>query len=584
MTFHLYKVKERLTKPVQRIALQSSAASMEALRKSITQVFPEVTTIIENIEGVSGGGYKILVDDWLIDATLDTEVEILRKKVDAKLHDADDVKKIFRSELDAHEFDAEVSETGRVIEVKDGVATIVGLTRCLNQELLYIGTNRVPALALNLEKKRVGAVILGNAKALKEDDIVYRSEKVMEVGVSEKLLGRVIDPLGTTLDTGETLTYSDYRPIEKIAPGVIERKPVDVPLQTGIKAIDALIPIGRGQRELILGDRQTGKTTLAVDAILNQKGKNVICIYVAVGQKASKTAELVEKMRKFGGMDYTIVVTASAADPAPLLFLAPYTGVTLAEFFAEQGKDVLVVYDDLTKHAVAYREMSLLLRRPPGREAYPGDVFYLHSRLLERACRLSDERGGGSITALPIIETQAGDISAYIPTNVISITDGQIFLEGDLFFKGIRPAINVGLSVSRVGSAAQTKPMKKVAGSIKLALAQFRELEAFAQFSSDLDPATKQQIERGKRIIEVLKQPQYSPMSVADQVMSIYAVSKGFLDDVPVKEIYERVTEILEYVDQHNVELIEALEAGKWDEELEKNLAESITEAVTSEV
>lgn len=470
-----------------------------------------------------------------------------------------------------------VEEVGTIVSVGDGIARLRGLSQCQASEMLEFpgGTFGV---ALNLEEETIGAVILGEYLHLKEGDTVKRTGRILSVPVGDELIGRVLNPLGQTIDGGVTLKLKNFSPIEKIAPGVMTREPISEPVQTGIKAIDAMIPIGRGQRQLIIGDRQTGKTAVAVDAILNQKGQNMICVYVAIGQKESKVARLTQKLKEAGAMDYTIVVSASASDPAALLYIAPYSAVTIAEYFMDQGKDVLVVYDDLSKQAWAYREISLLLRRPPGREAYPGDVFYLHSRLLERACRRNKESGGGSITALPIIETQAGDISAYIPTNVISITDGQIFLESDLFYRGVRPALNVGISVSRVGSAAQTKPMKKVAGKIKLALAQFRELEAFAQFSSDLDADTKKQIDLGQRLVEILKQPQFSPMAVEHQVAIIYAVTNGFVNDVSVKDIRTWEEKFHAFLDKAKKPLLEKIAQGNWDATIENELKEAIAE------
>jgi len=431
-----------------------------------------------------------------------------------------------------------VDKVGRVIEVGDGIAKVAGLSDVMASEMIDFGQG-VFGVALNLEEESVGAMILGDWLKVKEGDEVKSTGRILQVPVGEQMIGRVIDPLGNALDGKGAIKTKEYYPVEKIAPGVITRQGVHQPVQTGIKAIDAMIPIGRGQRELIIGDRQTGKTAIAIDAIINQKGKDLICIYVAIGQKESKVAKIVAKLQDAGAMDHTIIVVAGASMPASLSYIAPFAGCAVGEYFMDKGKDVLIVYDDLSKHAVAYREISLLLRRPPGREAYPGDVFYLHSRLLERSAKLNKDFGGGSITALPIIETQAGDISAYIPTNVISITDGQIYLEGDLFYQGIRPALNVGLSVSRVGSAAQIKAMKKVAGKLRLELAQFRELAAFAQFASDLDAGTRQQIERGKRLTEVLKQGQYEPLSVAQQVMILYAATSGMLDDVPVEQVQQ---------------------------------------------
>ncbi len=441
-----------------------------------------------------------------------------------------------RKEIEGLDLGAKQEKIGTVIELADGVARMDGLTDCVSAEMLEFpgGTFGV---ALNLEERAIGAMILGDYSHIKEGDEVKSTGRVLSIPVSEKMIGRVVDPLGVAIDGKGELTGGTAMPVEKVAPGVITRQSVDTPLQTGIKAIDAVIPIGRGQRELIIGDRQTGKTAIAIDTIINQKGQDVVCVYVAIGQKESKIAQIVSRLEEAGAMEHTIIVVAGASDPASLSYLAPYAGTAIAEFFMAAGRDALVVYDDLSKHAWAYREISLILRRPPGREAYPGDVFYLHSRLLERAAKMHKDFGGGSITALPIIETQSGDVSAYIPTNVISITDGQIYLETDLFYKGIRPALNVGLSVSRVGSKAQTKAMKKVAGKLRLDLAQFRELEAFAQFATDLDEATRKQLERGRRAVELLKQLQYAPLAVADQTSVLYALTRGLLDDVPVEKM-----------------------------------------------
>jgi F-type H+-transporting ATPase subunit alpha len=482
-----------------------------------------------------------------------------------------------KKNINAFEKQVQVEEIGTVVEVGDGIARMEGLTKCQANEMLEF-PNKTFGVALNLEEETVGAVILGDYKHIKEGDTVKRTGRILSLPVGDELIGRVVNPLGQTVDGGQPFTSKKFYPIEKIAPGVMARQPVDQPLQTGIKAIDAMIPIGRGQRELIIGDRQTGKTAIAIDTILNQKGQNMICIYVAIGQKESKIARIVNQLKEAGAMEYTIVVNASASESAALQYIAPYAGVAIGEYFMDQGKDVLCVYDDLSKQAQAYREISLLLRRPPGREAYPGDVFYLHSRLLERACRRNKEAGGGSITALPIIETQAGDVSAYIPTNVISITDGQIFLESDLFYRGIRPALNVGISVSRVGSAAQIKPMKKVAGKMKLSMAQFRELEAFAQFSSDLDPETKKQIDLGQRLVEVLKQPQYQPMSVAQQVVIIYALNNGYATDVEVKEMQNWEAKLHEFFESTRKTLLDKIAGGSWDESVEKELKEGIEE------
>lgn len=484
-----------------------------------------------------------------------------------------------RKNIDSFKKQVETEEIGEIVEVGDGIARMSGLARCQASEMLEFPGGTF-GLALNLEDETVGAVLLGEYAHLKEGDTVKRTGRILSVPVGEELIGRVVNPLGIPIDGGPEIKTKTYYPMEKIAPGVMTREKVSEPVQTGVKAIDSMIPIGRGQRELIIGDRQTGKTALAIDTIINQKGKDMICIYVAIGQKESKIARMVSKLKETGAMDYTIVVVAGASDPASTLYLAPYAGVAMAEYFMDKGKDVLCIYDDLSKQAWAYREISLLLRRPPGREAYPGDVFYLHSRLLERACRRNKESGGGSITALPIIETQSGDVTAYIPTNVISITDGQIFLEGDLFYRGIRPALNIGISVSRVGSAAQIKPMKKVAGKLKLSMAQFRELEAFAQFASDLDSETKKQINLGQRLVEILKQPQFQPMPVANQVVIIYAVSNGFADDVEVKNIRAWEEKLHEFFNRSKASLLEKIGAGEWDEEIEKSLKSACEEFV----
>ena len=484
-----------------------------------------------------------------------------------------------RKNISAFEKQVEVEEIGKVIEVGDGIARMSGLSQCKASEMLEFpgGTYGV---ALNLEEETVGSVLLGDFAHIKEGDTVKRTGRILSVPVGEQLIGRVVNALGKAIDGGAEIKTDKFYPIEKIAPGVMKRERVNQPMQTGIKSIDAMFPIGRGQRELIICDRQIGKTALAIDTIINQKGQNMICVYVAIGQKESKIARIVAKLKEAGAMDYTIVVVAGAAQPAALSYIAPYSGVAMAEYFMDQGKDVLCVYDDLSKQAWAYREISLLLRRPPGREAYPGDVFYLHSRLLERACRRNQEAGGGSITALPIIETQAGDVTAYIPTNVISITDGQIFLESDMFYRGIRPAVNVGLSVSRVGGDAQTKPMKKVAGKLKLNMGQFRELEAFAQFASDLDAGTKKQIDLGQRLVEVLKQPQYQPVPVANQVAIIYAVSNGFADSVAAKDIAAWEKKLNEFLNKAKSPLLARINKGEWDEAIEKELKEACSEFV----
>lgn len=468
----------------------------------------------------------------------------------------EEISSLIKKQIEQYQADIEVAEVGTVIQVGDGIARVHGLEKAMAGELLEF-SNGVMGMALNLEEDNVGVVILGPYTGIREGDQVKRTGRIMEVPVGEALLGRVVNPLGQPLDGRGPIETTHFRPIESPAPGVMDRRSVYEPMQTGIKAIDSMVPIGRGQRELIIGDRQTGKTTIAIDTIINQKGKDMICVYVAIGQKQSTVAGVVEKLRKHGALDYTIVVTASASDPAPLLYLAPYAGCAMGEYFMYKGGHVLCVYDDLSKQAAAYRELSLLLRRPPGREAYPGDVFYLHSRLLERAAKLSDEKGGGSLTALPFIETQAGDVSAYIPTNVISITDGQIFLESDLFHSGVRPAINVGLSVSRVGGSAQIKAMKSVAGTLRLDLAQYRELQAFAQFGSDLDPATAARLNRGQRTVEILKQNENEPMEVEKQVISIYAVTNGFLDDIPVEDVRRFEKELLAFMEATKAHLLE---------------------------
>ncbi|MFG6119463.1 MULTISPECIES: F0F1 ATP synthase subunit alpha [Thalassobacillus] len=489
---------------------------------------------------------------------------------------AEEISSLIKQQIENYESDIEVNDVGTVIEVGDGIARAHGLDNVMSGELVEF-SNGVMGLAQNLEENNVGLVILGPFTDIKEGDEVRRTGRIMQVPVGEELLGRVVNPLGQPVDGRGAIETSKTRPIESPAPGVMDRKSVDEPLQTGIKAIDALVPIGRGQRELIIGDRQTGKTTVAIDTILNQADQDMICIYVAIGQKESTVRGTVETLRRHGALDYTIVVTASASQPAPLLYLAPYAGVSMGEEFMHNGKHVLVVYDDLSKQAAAYRELSLLLRRPPGREAFPGDVFYLHSRLLERAAKLSDAKGGGSLTALPFVETQAGDISAYIPTNVISITDGQIFLQSDLFFSGVRPAINAGLSVSRVGGSAQIKAMKKVAGTLRLDLASYRELEAFAQFGSDLDKATQAKLNRGARTVEVLKQGLHKPLAVEKQVMIIFALIKGFLDDIPVEDITRFEEEFHNWTESNRKELLKQIrETGKLaDEEDMKEAVEA---------
>src|SRR3982751_5538367 len=475
---------------------------------------------------------------------------------------ASEINDIIRKQIENFETGVTVTEVGTVIKVGDGIAELHGLEKVMAGELLEFPHN-VSGLALNLEEDKVGAVLFGDFPAIREGDQVKRTGRIMQVPVGEALVGRVVDVLGNPIDDAGPIVTDHYYPVERIAPGVIDRQPVKEPLQTGLKAIDAMVPIGRGQRELIIGDRQTGKTAVAVDTIINQKGKDVICIYVAIGQKASTVAQVVKTLQDFGAMDYTIIIKATASDPAAMQFLAPYAGAAIGEYFRDTKRHALTIYDDLSKQAAAYREISLLLRRPPGREAFPGDVFYLHSRLLERAAKMSDKRGGGSLTSLPIIETQAGDISAYIPTNVISITDGQIFLESDLFNSGIRPGINVGNSVSRVGGSAQIKAMKQVAGSLRLELAQFRELQAFAQFGSDLDKATQAQLARGERLTEILKQPQYQPMPVEKQVLVIWAATNGYVDDVAIEHVRRFEAELLKFVENSQPGLLQSIREKK---------------------
>ncbi len=491
---------------------------------------------------------------------------------------ADEISSIIKERIDNFELSVDVDETGKIVSYADGVAQVYGLSNVMAGEMVEFeeGTK---GLALNLEEASVGVVVLGSGEKLKEGMSVKRLGKLLRVPVGDALLGRVVNALGEPIDGKGPIEATETRFVEEKAPGIMDRKSVHEPMATGIKAIDALVPIGRGQRELIIGDRQTGKTTVALDTIINQKGNGVVCVYVAIGQKESTVAQIVRRLEEHGAMEYTIIVSATAAEAAALQFLAPYTGVTMGEYFRDNARHGLIVYDDLSKHAVAYREMSLILRRPPGREAYPGDVFYLHSRLLERAAKLSDEKGAGSLTALPIIETQAGDVAAYIPTNVISITDGQIFLETDLFNSGIRPAINVGLSVSRVGGAAQIKATKQVAGTLRLDLAQFRELQAFAQFASDLDEASRKQLERGQRMVEVLKQPPYSPLSAEKQVMIIFAGNEGYLDDIPVSAVTKFEAELYPFIEASYPQIFENIRsAQKIDDETKALMIKALDE------
>jgi len=491
---------------------------------------------------------------------------------------AEEISKIIKDQIENFEQKVQVEEIGTVLSAGDGIAKVYGLDNAMAGELIEFPRG-VYGIVFNLEEDNVGIVIMGDYEHIKEGDTVKRTGKIASVPVGEALVGRVVNPLGQPIDGKGKIETDEFDDIEKIAPGIVKRQPVKEPLQTGIKAIDSMIPIGRGQRELIIGDRQTGKTAIVVDTILNQKGQNVICVYVAIGQKRSTVARIVDTLEKHGAMEYTIVVSASASEPAPLQYIAPFAGCTMGEYFRDRGKHALLIYDDLSKQATAYRQLSLLLRRPPGREAFPGDVFYLHSRLLERAAKFSDEYGGGSLTALPIIETQAGDVSAYIPTNVISITDGQIYLETDLFNSGIRPAVNVGLSVSRVGGSAQIKAMKQVAGRLRLDLAQYRELAAFAQFGSDLDAATQAQLSRGERLVELLKQGQYEPVVVEEQILAIYAGVNGYLDDIPVEKIGEFEKELISFTKSNYPDVLKTIVSEKkLSDELEEEIKKTIEE------
>ncbi len=491
---------------------------------------------------------------------------------------SEEITEIIRQQLSGIGKGVDVSEVGTVVSVGDGIARVYGLERVMAGELVQFPHN-VTGLALNLEEDNVGVVLMGESQAIAEGDEVRRTGRIMSVPVGQAMVGRVVNPLGQPIDGKGPINTNEFFAIERLAPGVVDRKPVKEPLQTGLKAIDAMIPIGRGQRELIIGDRQTGKTAIAVDTIINQKGKGVICIYVAIGQKKSTVAQVVKTLEEYGAMEHTIVVSASASEPAPLQYLAPYAGCAMGEYFRDNKQHALVIYDDLSKHAQAYREISLLLRRPPGREAYPGDVFYLHSRLLERAAKLNDELGGGSLTALPVIETQAGDVSAYIPTNVISITDGQIYLETDLFHSGVRPAVNVGLSVSRVGGSAQIRTMRAIAGTLRLDLAQYRELAAFAQFGSDLDKATQAQLNRGRRLVEILKQPQYAPMPIGLQVFSVFAGVQGFLDNLNIEAVRPFEAALHQYLLDNKADLLGRVEkAPKFEDDLKKEMIAAVGE------
>ena len=563
-------------------AKKLSADEYQSISVILTEKLGREIFLNKKVDPSILGGIIVQVGDKVFDASALRKL----KKMEVALNgiDAHEYTKpealgdALSNKLENYNVDADLEEVGIVEKIGDGIATVIGMKNAMAGELVELPHN-VSGMVLNLNPDSVGIVLMGGETKIKEGDVVRRTGRIMEVPVGENLLGRVVSAIGDPIDGKGEIAAAARRPVESPAHGIADRKSVDTPLQTGIKCIDALVPIGRGQRELIIGDRGTGKTAVAIDTIINQKGLGVICIYVAIGQKASNIARIVRTLEQHGAMEYTIIVAATAADSAPLQYLAPYAGVTMAEYFMDQGKDVLCVYDDLSKHAVAYRAMSLLLRRPPGREAYPGDVFYLHSRLLERAAKLNDELKGGSITALPIIETLAGDVGGFIPTNVISITDGQIFLESELFYSGIRPAINSGLSVSRVGGAAQIKAMKQVAGTLRLDLAQFRELAAFAQFASDLDKATKAQLDRGQRLTEVLKQGQYSPLSVEKQVMAIYLGTKGYLDDVAVKDVTRCEKEFLDFMEANHPEVGgDIIKTKKITDENEEALKKAIAE------
>ena len=553
--------------------------TVDEIRDIIAQAFDDDEVNIEtDVDTSLIGGLRLQVGDTVYDGSLAHRLNVIRNSIVSEAVPEGDVAEALRGRLSKEQSKLDAFQVGTVITLSDGICRVSGLSDVMAGEMLEF-SGGLRGLVMDLEKDNVGVVMLGNYDNVQEGDEVRRTGKIIEVPVGEALIGRVVDALGRPVDGKGIIYATESRAIESPAPSVLMRRPVSVPMQTGIKAIDALVPIGRGQRELIIGDRQTGKTAIALDTIINQKGKDLICIYVAIGQKESTVASFVNKLREHGAMDYTIVVCANASEPAPMLYIAPYSGAAMGEYFMYNGKDVLIIYDDLSKQAVAYREISLLLHRPPGREAYPGDVFYLHSRLLERAARLSEEAGGGSMTALPIIETQAGDISAYIPTNVISITDGQIFLETDLFNSGVRPAINVGLSVSRVGGSAQLGAMKQVAGRLRMDLAQYRELAAFSQFGSDLDKATRDTLHRGDRMTELLKQGQFAPMEAADQVVSIFAASEGYADDVELADIARFERELLDYVHSSYPEIKDQIMTGKKlsAEQLEK-LRSVITE------
>ena len=563
------------------ISIKSAQPLSDDEMKKLTQIICETFISCHNeVDSDVIGGVRMQVGDTVYDGTLAHTLDRLSQDVEDNTRQSDSQMRSIadgiRQQLEKVNGDIDVYQTGEVLTLGDGICRVSGLADVMAGEMLEF-PGGLKGMVQDLDKNNVGVVLLGPFGHLQEGDSVRRTGRIVEVPVGDALIGRVVNAMGSPIDGKGPIKEDSFRPVESPAPSVLARQPVSVPMQTGLKAIDALVPIGRGQRELIIGDRQTGKTAIALDAIINQKGKDVICIYVAIGQKESTVASVVDKLRSFGAMDYTIVVSATASEPAPMLYIAPYAGAAMGEYFMYKGRDVLIIYDDLSKQATAYRELSLLLQRPPGREAYPGDVFYLHSRLLERAARLSEESGGGSMTALPIIETQAGDISAYIPTNVISITDGQIFLESDLFHSGVRPAINVGLSVSRVGGAAQLGAMKQVAGRLRVDLAQYRELASFAQFGSDLDKSTRDTLHRGERMTEVLKQGQYAPMSAADQVIAIFAVSEGYADDLELSDIARFESELIDYVNRSYPEFQdEVLSGRKLSAEQQEKLKECI--------
>lgn len=572
----LYRKENNIVAAVLTYALPPNEKEVEKIINFVKETYNAEEVILEQKEDKSLIGGNILqVEDHVYVKSIRSNFEEIKRNLKhaiSQKSDSQDVVSVLKENIENYETKMQVEESGVITYIGDGIATAYGLSHVMYGEIVAF-ENGVKGMVQDIRKDEVGIVLLGQEKGLKEGSRVMRTGKRAGVPVGEAMIGRIVNALGEPIDGKGTINAEDYRPIENEAPGIIERKKVNVPLETGILAIDAMFPIGRGQRELIIGDRQTGKTSLAIDAILNQKGKDVICIYVAIGQKASTVAKVASNLERYGAMEYSIVVAATASDVAPLQYIAPYSGTSMAEYFMYKGKDVLIVYDDLSKHAVAYRALALLLERSPGREAYPGDVFYLHSRLLERSCRLQPEYGGGSITSLPIIETQAGDISAYIPTNVISITDGQIFMESNLFFSGVRPAVNVGLSVSRVGGDAQTKAMKKAAGSLRIDLAQYREMEVFTQFSSDLDAGTMEQLQHGRILIELLKQPLYEPKSLADQIITLYAATNKLLTDVPHKDLIKFMKNLLEEFNDNHSEIISEINTKKvLSDELAQNI------------